>query len=87
MYNCSTLDAIVANIDKLVVRAFLDGKLEKVYELNPKDAADKCAGIFTRKFFGERLIVRKRYDYCLGSWLIEFVGYGNGYIERFEFIY
>lgn len=87
MYNCATLDNIVAKTEKLVVRAFRDGKLEEVYEINPVAAADKCAGIFARKFLGEKLIVRKRYDHCLGSWLIESVSYGNGYIERFEFIY
>lgn len=87
MYNCSTLDAIERRVRCLKIRSFVDGKLESERTLNAQEAAREVAGIFTRKFLGAKITVRKRYDYGLGAWIIESVNYGNGYIQRYEYIY
>lgn len=87
MYNCSTLDAIERRVRCLKIRSFTDGKLTDERELNAQDAAREVAGIFTRKFLGEKIVVRKRYDYALGAWLVESVNYGNGWIQRYEYVY
>ena len=88
MYNCTTLDAIERRVIKMLVRSYVDGKLtDAPRELDSHEAAREVAGIFTRKFLGEKIIVRKRYDYGLGAWLVESVNYGNGWIQRYEYVY
>lgn len=87
MYNCSTLDSIENRVFKLIVRSYVNGRLTDTRELTAQQAAAETAGIFTRRFLGEKIAVRKRYDYALGAWLVESVNYGNGWIQRYEYVY
>lgn len=87
MYNCATLDNIERRLIKLIVRSYVDGKPTEIRELTAQEAAREVAGVFTRRFLGEKIIVRKRYDYGLGACIVESVNYGNGWIQRYEYVY
>ena len=87
MYNCSTLDKIESRLVKLIIRSYVDGKPTEIRELTAQEAAREVAGVFTRRFLGEKIVVRKHYDYALGAWLVSSVNYGNGWIQRYEYVY
>ena len=82
-FNSSSLDNIVNRVAEVVV--FSTDGYEK--HMTPEDAAKELGGVVFRKYIeGQKIRCRWRYDYHIGAHLLEYVNYGNGYKERWDFI-
>ena len=82
-YNCTSLDHVVERCGGADIRCIFDDGTDYMVNLTPAEAAERMSGIVFRKYVGgERIRVRFRYDYTIGARLLEYVNYGNGFIER-----
>lgn len=82
MFNSSSLDNIVARVEKVIVTTGGES-----YELEPEEAAQKIAGIVFRKYVeGQRIRTTFKYDYHIGGQMLQRVRYDNGFVEKFEYV-